>query len=153
MWPPKRPFAGNARSRFTSDPALSAPRLVTFAVSGPISAEKAPAVLSTTVRHTPLTEMLSPRRRSPAMSVEIRRLKPASIGFTSPTLPTASINPVNITFHEDVWTEWRHATIDKRGHRDSIDVEPRHSFLTERHRRDIQMNGVDEPGLPGRCLQ
>ncbi len=42
-------------------------------------------------------------------------LNPASTGRTSATSPTDSINPVNITFHEHVRAERRHAAIDERG--------------------------------------
>ena len=70
--------------------------------------------MSTTVRQTPFTATLSPRRRSAAMPLAMRRLKPASIGFTSAISPTDSINPVNITFHEHVGPERHDAAIDER---------------------------------------
>src|SRR4030095_16396758 len=64
-----------------------------------------PRSVSTAVRQTPLTAMLSPARSS-APSVELTRTRrPLSVALTVSTVPVASISPVNIALHQSVAAE------------------------------------------------
>src|SRR5688572_8783981 len=94
-WPPNRPLAAIARSRFTGCPAVTVPRVVTRAVSGPMSAANPEASRRVTVRHTPFTDTLSPSVRSAAISACISIRRPFAVRAIWPTRPTASMRPVN----------------------------------------------------------
>ena len=66
--PPNRPFAASDRSRFTRSPTPREPSVVRLRVSGTTSTLNPDALSRVTVRHTPLTAMLSPNARSPSTS-------------------------------------------------------------------------------------
>ena len=61
-WPPNRPSAAMARSRFTGLPVCRPPRLLRRRVSCMTSALKWVAPSEVTVRQTPFTAMESPNR-------------------------------------------------------------------------------------------
>jgi hypothetical protein len=96
-WPPIRAESWRARSRFTLAPALSSPRFVTRSVSTATSAENSLLPISTTVRQTPLTEMLSPSAvpSSTVAADNERRAAPAS-RRSAFTVPISSMIPVNM---------------------------------------------------------
>ena len=60
--PPRGVLSVSAVSRFTGSPSFKDPRLVRLRVSGMVSREKLPSPKAFTVRHVPLTAMLSPSR-------------------------------------------------------------------------------------------
>src|SRR5436190_1698230 len=84
-------------SRFKSAPLFNRENDVRSHVSCARSALKLPAATSTAVKHTPLTETLSPTLisgRSFAQEILSRRFWPSVL--TATTLPTSSMIPVNI---------------------------------------------------------
>src|SRR5580692_494705 len=100
MWPPKRPSAFIGNSRFTSAPWCMRESEVRAQVSGARSAANEFGLMSSAVRQTPLTAMLSPVFNSPgviAASTVIRRFSPRCSIVT--TLPTCSMIPVNIKIY------------------------------------------------------
>src|SRR3990172_4267947 len=105
MWPPKREVGVMARSRFTRAPGRNDPRLLRSRVSGERSAEKDSALISRAVRQTPLTAMLSPSWSfGPSVVANAARARKTSLAppegseprFSSATVPTSSMIPVNI---------------------------------------------------------
>ena len=97
MCPPKRPSAAMARSRFTGLPARRLPRLDCESVCGMTSAQKPVGERSVTVRHTPITAMLSPSCVPPSTRLARMRRLPARPGAgTCSTRPTSSTIPVNM---------------------------------------------------------
>ena len=93
MWPPSRSLSASGRSRFTGSPSFSAPRLVRRSVSGTTSTRKLSPSSAVTVRHAPLTLMLSLTFRS---DVTFGPATVSPVGSTRATLPTSSTIPVNI---------------------------------------------------------
>src|SRR5439155_1500830 len=101
MWPPSRSVARSARSRFTGRPAAYSPNSVRPWVVSTTCTVKPPFTTRSTVRHAPLTAMLSPRLR-PRYGARIVRVSPVS-RFPFPdsrvalaTVPVALTIPVNI---------------------------------------------------------
>src|SRR5580704_19795243 len=103
MCPPKRPLARIGSSRLTSAPVLIREKEVRCQVSSARSAPKDLDVISTAVRQTPLTAMLSPFFNS------LTRLEEETVSRRflfwwpiSVTRPTSSMMPVNMespSFH------------------------------------------------------
>ncbi len=107
-WPPNRPLAFIARSIFTCEPLLSEPSAVLVNVSLLISNAAMLPCRPATVRHTPLTSILSPALQ-PSASPPVAETSPSARtansieSFIEPAEPTAvvtlqiaSIIPVNI---------------------------------------------------------
>src|SRR5690606_12638198 len=100
MWPPSRLRGVKAFSRLTREPGFNALSVVRSMVSFETSAANEPSPNPVTVRHAPLTAILSPSRTSPKSSVELRmpRRHSPSRNCRSVTSPNASIMPVNMAF-------------------------------------------------------
>src|ERR1700730_4911656 len=97
MWPPKRPSARMGSSRFTRAPRLIREKEVRFQVSAARSAAKDLGVISTAVRQTPLTAMLSPFLSSLVRrEAETVRRRLPFLSEMRATRPTSSMMPVNM---------------------------------------------------------
>ena len=81
------------RPRLTESPGPSSPRLVRRSVSGTTSTANSLAFFSVTVRHAPLTRMLSPSFVPSRTTVAAMRICGGAIAVT---LPTSSTRPVNM---------------------------------------------------------
>src|SRR6185437_821356 len=96
--PPRRSESRNAFSRFTASPSRSAPSVVSDSVSLETSTENSRWPSATTVRHTPVTEMLSPTRMSEKSSagaaIDSRKSPPR--GSRRAMVPVHWTMPVNI---------------------------------------------------------
>src|SRR5688572_29010276 len=105
-----------------------------------------------TVRHTPLTDTLSPSMRSAAMTVSMATRRPVAVSVSRPVRPTASMRPVNISFDNDVWAERVHPAIEQPARRKRLAVE-RHTGFPDGGRCDIELDVVSKPRVPDRCMQ
>jgi len=83
----------------------AAPSEVTRNVSGETSADTRPPSRAVTVRHTPLVARLSPIASSPTSADSISRRIPPAMGRRPRTIPTSSINPVNIGLQQHIRPE------------------------------------------------
>src|SRR6187200_3263252 len=124
--PPRRPSNLSGLSRLTRSPASTLPSVVTRIVSGEIVARKQEDAREVTVRQTPLTATLSPSPSSDDSGDCTSRMRPPGVGPTSRTVPTASINPVNIPLHQKILAEhpaararWLAAGIETGGSSDA----------------------------------
>ena len=90
--PPNRPFAASDRSRFTGSPTSKEPSVVRRRVSGTTSTLNPESLRRVTVRHTPLTAMLSPNPRSPSTSDAPTESPPPPAASTRPTSSTIPVN-------------------------------------------------------------
>ena len=97
MWPPNRPSARSALSRFTREPCASFRKVVFASVSPTASTENVDRVAAMTVWQTPSTLTESPSASPEATE---GHWIPIRMTCESPriesTVPMASINPVNI---------------------------------------------------------
>src|SRR5438128_2009530 len=152
-WPPTRPSARIDRSRFTRCSGRSDPSVVTLAVSGPTSACTSPLSAAMTVRQTPLTARLSPGDTSAASAVRMRMRNPPDDVFSSPTLPTASMRPVNISLDKCIGPEQLDLRFDQRRQRPPPPAKQRNAFRPQRYRRHIQLDVVDHIFVPGRGVE
>src|SRR5207302_553559 len=95
--PPRRSPTATARSTFTTSPTSQRPSVVRATVSPVRSASKRLPAIRVTVRHVPLTAMLSPTRTpSRAHRASTLNRSDPSPGRTARTTPVASTMPVNI---------------------------------------------------------
>src|SRR5437870_5470189 len=152
-WPPTRPLASIGRSRLTRCSLRTDPSVVTLAVSGPTSACSSPLSAAITVRHTPLTARLSPGDTSEASAVRMRMRNPPDHVFSSATLPTASIRPVNISLDECIGPEQLDLRFDQRRQRPRPPAKQRNAFRSQGARRHIQLDVVDHIFVPGRRVE
>src|SRR3989339_126222 len=96
-WPQSLSPTFKERSTFTFSPTLALPKLVSFAVSSNSSKLKTLPAFFTTVKHTPLTAILSPTFVScAALSVWIDKISKLPLRSALLTCPNSSIIPVNI---------------------------------------------------------
>ena len=96
-WPPNRPSAAMARSRFTGLPACREPRLLWRKVSCMTSALNWFGPSEVTVRQTPFTAMESPSRVfSSTVCAPMDRVAEWAPRRRARTVPTSSTMPVNM---------------------------------------------------------
>src|SRR5215208_4443729 len=117
-----------------------------------MSAANIPAVSSATVRHTPLTDTLSPSVSSPASSVRTPSRTPVPVRTTWSTWPTASMRPVNIPLDDDIRAERFDSLLEQRESRKRATVE-RNALLAEWRRRHKELDVVCEFCVPDRRME
>src|SRR4026209_630355 len=99
----------------------------------------------TAVRQTPLIATLSPAASSEAMAVVTRSLKPAGVGVTSWTSPTASISPGNICFGQCSGPKCARGDLPQARERKAKPFEP---SRPQHPWRAIYLDAIHEPGVP-----
>src|SRR6185503_6707769 len=101
-----------------------------------------------TVRQTPFTATLSPGVNSRDSAVRMRTPYPAGTAAMSLTWPTVSMRPVNIAFDQHIRTELLHSPLDQRRRREFTSLEQRDSILPQPHRGNIELDVVNDSGVP-----
>src|SRR5687768_5276233 len=77
---------------------------------------------------------------------------PPGVVGTSPTCPTASMRPVNISFDDDIRAQYVHAPVEQGTRGEGSGIE-RHPALSDRGRCNIQLDVVGEVRVPDRRME
>src|SRR5260221_1854168 len=147
-WPRMRASARIGRSMFTTAPRFSEPRADTRMVSGDTSMCTPLASAETTVKQTPFTATESPAVSSVDKDVISRRRNPDGVGLTSATSPRVSMSPVNISLYQQVLAEPHRAAIPQTLPRHPAFPDPLQPPWPEGHGGDVEVDLVDEGGVP-----
>src|SRR5579862_4194755 len=110
----------------------------------------APAAASTTVRHTPLTAILSPAANSEASADTITRRSPPGAALRSTISPMDSTRPVNISLNHDVRPKCLDNPLRQPCARRCVSAQKLDAPGAEHVRRDVETHEIDEAFVP-RC--
>src|SRR5262245_52901487 len=106
-----------------------------------------------TVRHTPLTAMLSPFASSGASSEAMLRRKPPPVALRSTSSPTDSTSPVNITLDQHIRPERLDDRVVERCRPEGAPGQKLDALLAQPVRCDVQADDVYQILIPRRAVQ